>query len=571
MSNNIISIVSSYIDLKKGGRNKKCLCPFHNEKTPSFTVYEDTQSFYCFGCGAGGDVISFIMQIENLDYIEAIRLLANRSGITIPEDGQDDQLARRKELIYKINKDAAKFFHNCLKSTNGKAGLQYFVNRKLKKTTIIKYGLGFAPDSWHGLLNYLNKLGYSSEDISDADLAIKSPKGNYYDKFRNRVIFPIIDLRGTIIGFGGRVLDDSKPKYLNSSDTVIFKKSNNLFSMNLAKNSADKSLILSEGYMDVIAMYQAGFQNAVATLGTALTTEQARLISRYANDVVIAYDSDEAGQNATNRASKLFEEVGVEARVLQIKNAKDPDEYIQEFGADRFKVLIEQSENVIVNRIKRIKAKHNLDEPDELVKYINECCQIISELEDESETEVYIGNLSNESKISKEILVEKVKKMRKNRYKRFKTQEWKEIQSAKVKYLDKINPESAKYPKEEKAEEGILYFLLNHPDYVTYILEEINSQDFVTSFNKKLFVLIVPKIIDGTFEIGVYNSILSREEIGRLTKISVQKDINNSRQALDDYIKVLKDFKNKLQDSQRHSISLEDYEKRRIDFKKEKE
>ena len=572
MACDITSIVSSYVELKREGRNKKCLCPFHLEKTPSLVVYEDTQSFYCFGCGTGGDVITFIMKIENLEDVEAVKFLAARVGLTVPEDGQDDKLAKQRSRILALNREAARFFHQSLKSPEGREGLAYFAQRRLTKKTIITYGLGYAPNQWHALLDHIKSKGYSYEEAALADLAVKSKNGRYYDKFRNRVIFPIIDLRGNVIGFGGRVLDDSKPKYLNSSDTPVFKKSRNLFSLNFAKNSPEKTLILADGYMDVIAMYQAGFHNVVATLGTALTAEQARLISRYADDVIIAYDSDEAGQIATTRASNLFEEAGVEARVLEITGAKDPDEYIKTYGADRFKVLLEQSENVIKNKLKRLKSRYNLDEPEEQVKYIHEYCLMISELYDKLERDVYAGSLAVECNLSKAAVLEQVEHLRKQQYRRKKSKEWKEIQSGKAVYVDKINPERVKYPKEAKAEEGILYFLLNHPDFVSYILERIQPEQFITSWNQKLFALIIQKIQqDSPLELTYFNEQLSPDEMGRLARIlSENRDLNHTKESLDDYIAVILQHAHKLQDAERSRFSLDDYEQYRQELFKNK-
>ena len=319
MSCDIESIVSSYVKLKRTGRNETGLCPFHSEKTPSMVVYNDTQSFYCFGCGAGGDVISFIMRIENLGYVEAIKFLAQRVGLEVPDDGMEDHASKIKPIILEMNRLSAHFYHNVLKSPDGRPGQAYFSSRKLSPQTIVKYGLGYAPAGWNTLRDYLKSKGFSYEQMYEAGLVNKSPKGSYYDAFRNRVVFPIVDLRKNVIGFGGRVLDDSKPKYLNTNDTPVFKKSRNLFSLNFAKNKIENGrLILAEGYMDVIAVNQAGFENVVATLGTALTPEQARLIATYAKEVVIAYDSDGPGRKATDRAAGLLEEAGVTCRILKM-------------------------------------------------------------------------------------------------------------------------------------------------------------------------------------------------------------------------------------------------------------
>ncbi|MCI6560073.1 MAG: DNA primase, partial [Ruminococcus sp.] len=344
-ANPIESVAGSYVNLIRRGRNYVCSCPFHSEKTPSCTIYTDTQSFYCFGCGAGGDVITFIMKIENLDFSEAVKELAHRAGMEIPQDNSAaSTYAKRKNRIYEMNRLAANFFYTNLIKGQDKQGLLYFAERKLTPETIKKYGLGYASDSWDQLTDFLRSKGYSDDEIADAWLGAKSKKsGKTFDIFRKRVMFPIVDLRGNIIGFGGRVLDGSVPKYLNTGKTPVFDKGSNLFSMNFAKNSASKKLILCEGYMDVIAVNQAGFDNVAATLGTAITPDQARLISHYAEEVVIAYDSDGAGQKATQKAINHFADVGVRTKILRMEGAKDPDEFIKKFGALRFRMLIDDS------------------------------------------------------------------------------------------------------------------------------------------------------------------------------------------------------------------------------------
>ena len=339
-------IARTYVDLKRRGRTYVCNCPFHSEKTPSFTVFPDTQSFYCFGCGAGGDVITFIQQIENLDFMDAVKLLAQNSGMTVPEQGADEKQSRMRKRILAVNRAAANFYYRMLTGSD-KRGLQYFIQRRLTTTTIKKYGLGFAPETWDALSRYLLQQGFTEEELLLADVSRRSRRGTLIDTFRNRVIFPIVDLRGNVIGFGGRVLDDSQPKYLNTAQTPVFDKGKNLFSLQFAKNSVTTTLILAEGYMDVIAVHQAGFENVVATLGTAITPDQARKISQYAKTVIIAYDSDAAGQAATQKAMRHFSEVGIETKILRMQGAKDPDEYIRKFGAERFRMLLEGSEDAI--------------------------------------------------------------------------------------------------------------------------------------------------------------------------------------------------------------------------------
>ena len=322
----IEDIISGYVSLKKRGSTSIGLCPFHNEKTPSFTVYNDTQSFYCFGCGAGGDAVTFIKKIENLDYIDAVKLLAQRAGIQMPDDATyDDSLSKKRRRILEINRETAKFYYSYMMSPQGKTGLDYYLNRGLSLNTIKRFGLGYAPNDWDSLLKHLKSKGFKPSEMVDADVVKVGKNNRYYDTFRNRVMTPIIDVRGNVIAFGGRVLDDSKPKYINTSDTLVYKKTNELFALNLAKDNCAESLILCEGYMDVIAMHQAGFQNAVAGCGTALTNEQVRLISRYTKEVILAYDADEAGQKALNKAIGLFKNTDVKVKIpalLQKKTGK---------------------------------------------------------------------------------------------------------------------------------------------------------------------------------------------------------------------------------------------------------
>ena len=324
----IESTISSYVNLKRAGRISKGLCPFHGEKTASFTVYPDTQSYYCFGCGNGGDVITFIKNIENLDYIDAVRFLADRVGLDVPdENSYDSTMNKRRLRMLEANREAARFFHKCLQTKEGAIGYRYFKGRGLTDETIVKFGLGFAPDSFNALTNYLISKGFTKEELVFANLARRSQKNpqNIYDNFRNRIMFPIIDVKGNVIAFGGRVMDDSKPKYLNTSDTLVYKKSMGVFALNLAKKSGKDSLILCEGYMDVIALHQAGFTNAVAGLGTALTSEQAQLLSRYASEILISYDADEAGQKAAARALTIFKKTNAKIKILRLSGGKDPD------------------------------------------------------------------------------------------------------------------------------------------------------------------------------------------------------------------------------------------------------
>ena len=358
----IEQVISPYVNLKRRGKNLVGLCPFHNEKTPSFTVYPDSQSFYCFGCGAGGEAIGFIRRAENLDFTEAVRYLCDKSGMVMPSDGYDDSLSKKRKRMYEINREAAKFYNSCLFTEIGREGLEYYKSRGYKKSTITRFGLGYAPNEWRALLTHMRGLGYSYEELYEANLANKSDKDgkiSYYDSFRNRVMVPIIDVRGNVVAFGGRVLDDSKPKYINTSDTLVYKKSLGVFGLNFAKNTTEKTLILVEGYMDAISLHQAGFTNVIACLGTALTSEMAHLLSRYADEIILSYDADEAGQKATQRAIGILGSIGMKLRVVHLSGGKDPDEILRKYGPERFRSLIDGAANDI--EFELLKARDGLD------------------------------------------------------------------------------------------------------------------------------------------------------------------------------------------------------------------
>lgn len=556
----IVSVFSSYVDLKSSGKNKKCSCPFHSEKTPSMVIYEDTQSFYCFGCGVGGDIITFIEKIENLSYVDAVKVLADMAGLSIPTTEMDDKISKQRSRILKMNKIAARFFFNNLTSETGRLGLEYFAKRGLSKNIVVKFGLGYADDSWDSLKNHLQLHGFSLEEMCYADLVMKSKKGTYYDKFRNRVVFPIIDIKGDVIGFGGRVLDNSKPKYLNSSDTPVFKKSMGLYALNFAKNSGSKTLILCEGYMDVISMHQNGFANAIAALGTSLTEAQVRLISRHAGDVVIAFDSDGAGSVAMDRAYKMFLDIGVKPRALKLKGAKDPDEYIKKYGASRMKMLINQSKSAMKIKIDAIEEKYNLDDVEQRKDYVNQYCLIISDIFDSLEREVYIGELCTKMKISREIISNHVDYLLKKKRKKHEKKIDRElVKNVKMGYIG-----NRMYSKYEKAEQGIIRFLYNNPDYISYLSDKFDENWFVSDLNKKIYKNIVDKInLGNSLDLVTFHGILSRDEMGLFSKIINEgKNYVNTNKELDDYIYVMKENYDK-QNENISSMTLEQIEKRR--------
>lgn len=506
-------VISTYVSLKRSGRISKGLCPFHSEKTPSFCVYHDTQSFYCFGCGVGGDVITFIKQAENLSYVEAIHSLARRMGMAVPE-GKEDLSAKRRKAILEINRETARFYHKVLRSPAGESGYRYLKGRGLSDEIIIRYGLGFAPDSFHALLDHLHKKGFADIDIEAAAVAKRSSKGNLYDLFRNRVMFPIIDLAGNVIAFGGRVMDDSKPKYLNSPETLVFKKSKNLFSLNLARKADTETLILAEGYMDVIAMYAAGFHNVVATLGTALTSEQARIIAKYSKQVILSYDADEAGQKAIQRAMNLFAEVGLTTNILHIEGAKDPDEYIRKFGPDRFRNLLNESMSVMDFQLGRIRTKYRLELPEDKISYMKEASSAIAQIEDSVARRVYAGVVAQECNVEAQTVISRVEAIRRsNRKKDAQKQIRDVISGAQPPSAYKANPQKAQYEKEAAAEEMIISLILHRPDLAKNILKQTPDALFATDFNRKVLSHLRNLSDEGQMlSLPILNSLLEEEE-----------------------------------------------------------
>lgn len=560
----IEEIIRSYVAVKRAGRTSKALCPFHSEKTPSFVIYPDNQSFYCFGCGKGGDVIRFIMEAEHLDYPEAVRFLAARCGLTVPEDG-DDKAAKRKMRVYEINREAARFFHKCLKSPAGKEGYDYLRRRGLSDQTIVTYGLGFAPNTWDSLRNHLQKKGFTREEMIDAAVLSQGKNGSAYDKFRNRVMFPIIDLRGNVIGFGGRVMDDSKPKYLNTDDTPVFKKSRNLFSLNFAKNEGSGRLILAEGYMDVIAIHAAGFKNVVATLGTALTEEQARLMSKYAKEVIIAYDSDGAGQAATRRALNILSEAGLTARVLHMEGAKDPDEYIGKFGTKRFEMLLDDAGDPIVHELESIKKSVDIKTPEGKIEFIKRAVFVLSDVADPLSREVYAATAAKTAEVTVETLMTQAENIRKKRIRQAEAREWRDIEMNREMVRDRINPEKAQNIKAATAEEGILSYMLRHPDECGRILEAVSEEDFVTAYDKK--VLSAMRVLHSEHDeitLSTLSTLLSPDEASGVARILARSsEAPVTQEMVGDYIRVLEQERQKLKKESIASIDPAEIERYR--------
>ena len=527
----IQTLIGGYVTLKRASANLKGLCPFHSEKSPSFTVYPANNSFYCFGCGAGGDQINFIMRMEHLDYPDAVEFLAKRAGITIVDDNRNqysNQPRIDRQRMYKMNTDAAKYFNACLFSDNpdAKAALSYFTdNRKLSVATIKHFGLGYAPNSFDVFSKYMLAKGYTYEELVAGFLCGKSERGTYYDTFRNRVMFPIIDVSGNVIAFGGRVMDDSKPKYKNSSDTPVFKKLRNLFALNFARHSCEEALILCEGYMDVIALHAVGITNAVATLGTAITSEQARVMSRYTKRVIISYDSDEAGTKAAMRAMKLLEEVGLEVSVLSVPGAKDPDEYIKKFGVDKFKQVISGAKSKFDYSLDSILSKYDITLPQDKINALAEVEKLISAVNSMAERDVYISTVAKKFDVQSASIRADVDRIIAGRERAYKRNETQKIRQETAGYSDRINPDFLKSPAVARNEETVLGLMLLFPNHRKKIFTEnlLSADNFVTDLNKRIFTFIERAYKEGDENLITLNEEFSLEEMGRISRMKIRR------------------------------------------------
>ena len=504
--NDIENVISGYVHLRRRGRTLVGLCPFHGEKTPSFTVYPDTESFYCFGCQAGGDVVTFIKKMENLDYIDAVRLLAERSGLQMPENRFDPDNSKHdlRMRIYAANREAAMFYYDTLYKREGAAGLDYLRReRGLTDRTIRSFGLGFAPDSASALTDHLvNEKKFTVRELVEANLAIKSQRGGVIDRFRNRVMFPIIDVRGNVIAFGGRIMSDEKPKYLNTSDTPVYKKTNNLFALNKAKSTKDDRFILCEGYMDVIALYQAGFDNAVAGLGTALTDEQAKIFKRYRKKAVLCYDSDEAGQTAAVRAIKIFDKQNVDTFVIKVPDGKDPDEYIKRQGSDgyvKFKLLVDGSKNEVDYFFESVKSRHNMQTTEGRYAVLTEAAQFLASLSDPLKRDLYTGRISDDMGVKRESLelavqteLRSVRQREDNARQREERRIYESIRET------ELMPEMrAKSKRSGKAEEMLTAFLIVRPEFTKGTAERLSPEKFSMPFAKRVYECIVKRANEG--------------------------------------------------------------------------
>ncbi len=540
--NEIMDVVSSYVKLtKRSGANQFGLCPFHSEKTPSFSVSADKQIYHCFGCGKGGGVINFIMEIENLSYPDAVRFLAKRAGLAVPDDKPDVNTHRRERML-ELNRDAARFFYDCLKAPSGGVAQAYIGRRQISTAMVTKFGLGFAPNAWDSLVGEMLSRGYTKTELLDAGLARASKKGDggIYDTFRNRLMFPVIDVRGSVIGFSGRILDDGEPKYMNSPETLVFSKSRNLFALNLAKKSKKGYIILAEGNIDVVALHQAGFDCAVASLGTSLTAEQARLISHYVKEVIIAYDSDKAGLAASQRAIGILEQLETKVRVLRLNDAKDPDDFIRKFGVAAFENLVSRSENHIEYRLVEISSKHDLQSDDGRVAFMKEAIDFISTLPGAVEREVYSSKTAELGGVSTESVMTEVDRLRKRRAGQEKRK--REQENARPVRSSQPRPKSIRYDnvRSATAEEGLVRLLWLEPELFSKTLP-ISAEDFSSPELGKYFREISElesKSIK--HQISLLTEKLSADEMSHFTEIIEKpQELKNSEKALGDYINII--------------------------------
>lgn len=548
MKTDIEDVISTYVTLKRRGATLVGLCPFHNEKTPSFTVYPATQSFYCFGCGAGGDAITFLKKIENLDYLDAVKTLAQRAGLQMPQEGFDDSLSKRRRRILEMNREAARFYHSVLLSPEGKVGYDYYIGRALSAATINHFGLGFAPNQWDALLKHMRAKGYQPAELVDAGLARKGQKG-YYDNFRNRVMTPIIDVRGNVIAFGGRVLDDSKPKYINTGDTLVYKKTNELFALNFAKDSKEDALILCEGYMDVIAMHQAGFTNAVAGCGTALTTEQVRLISRYAKEVILTYDADEAGQKALQKAMTLFDQTDVKVRIPALVGGKDPDEIIRTYGRDKFKGMLEGASNETEFRLLALRRQYNLATTQGKIDFIGGALQILATLPP-VEQDLYVSRLSEELGVERQNMKVQLQDLVARQGNRREKREFKRIVQENMRKTARETMATDASLRKLRAEDRLISLLLRYPD-CSRLCKDFDPQWLTPGFAQRVFMLILQRLEngDGT-ELMDLRDRLTDDEMGRLSGIIARGgESADAKQEFSDCLQTIRAEQQKKQES----------------------
>ncbi len=554
--NDIVDLISRYVTLKRVGNRFQALCPLHNDKkTPSFSVSPDKQLFHCFGCGAGGTVVHFIMQKENLDFMEAVKFLAERAGIPIPdyrstaERNRAARLHEKKKRMYEMNAEAGRFFYSQLIDPKNGQALDYLRRRKLNDGTIRRFGLGYAPDSWSALIDFMKTKGYTEEELCEAGLAVKRDNGTVFDKFRDRVMFPILDLRGNVIAFGGRILTDKEnaPKYLNSPETLVFKKKENLFAMNIAKNSKSGKFLLMEGYMDVISLHQNGFDNAVASLGTAFTPQQAEILKKYADKAVLCYDSDEAGQKATDRAGEILREAQIKTKVLKVTEGKDPDEYINAKGAEMFGLLIDNAESFIEYKIHNIEKKYNLEDTVEKLEFIEEIAKVFANIKNSVEREIYVKEIARQTGISPDSIGAQVDNLIRKKAASEKTREQRqekrdfEARTGGRSDLDKMRLYNA---------EKLLLNLMCEKDIFRGVKERLEPGDFTEGLHRRLAEIIFETMNNGeSINPMAVISRFEEQDIGAVSEIlSDDKNVDNKLDAARMPLKIVLDYKRKTEE-----------------------
>ena len=520
----IIELVGGYVQLKRKGRLYAGLCPFHSEKSPSFYIYPETQSFYCFGCGVGGDAIVFAKKINNIDYTEAVKLLAARVGM--PEPNDDDHTGRLRSRILSMNKEAARFYYACLNSTveEARQARAYWRRRGLDDKTIVRFGLGYAPSDGMSLYFHLRDKGYTQQELDASGLFKRSASGHMNSLFWRRVMTPIFDLRGNIIAFGGRVMDDSKPKYVNSPETLVYHKSNTVFALQIAKRSASRRLVLCEGYMDVISMHQAGIDTAVCACGTALTPEQVRLISEYADEVILCYDSDEAGQKATLRSLELFRNSPVKVGVLEIPGAKDPDEYIKKYGADRFKALLDKTNNAIEFRLGRLRSQYDLKVDDQRLEYIKDAVRLLAERSSPTEQEVYAGRLAEETNISKNAILTQLDTATRRADNKQRNQRARELlHSGEMDQIRLPYGAGGQALGTASAQQRLLAAILREPKYLDLARGELKPEQFVLPLHRELYEAMLRCRDQGIeLSLAALHELAGEEALNELSRLAAQ-------------------------------------------------
>ncbi len=548
--NPVEDVISSYVMLQKSGANLKGLCPFHSEKTPSFTVFTSTQNFYCFGCHAGGDVVSFIMKAENLDYPSALEFLAKRVGITIP-DTEDDPYKKKsvtRSRIIEMNTAAARFFREMLYDEKvGAAARAYLANRRLEEPIIRRFGLGYAPDSFDRLRNHLRSLGYRDEEMIEASLCGKSEKsGAVYDFFRNRVMFPLIDVSGNVIAFGGRTLsagEEKGRKYVNTRDTAAFNKRKTLFALNFAKNNCSENILLVEGNIDVVTLHQAGFENAVAPLGTAFTSDHARVIKKYAEKAILCFDSDSAGQSATEKVLKLLDEVGVESKVVKLEGAKDPDDYIKNYGAEAFRRLIGESRSKFDFLIESVTSKYDLTNDDGRIAASRELAAEGASLRSRVERDLFVSKAAEKLSVDRKSFEADVASLVRRRNYRENIEQRDELVRQTSGISDRVNRDFVKYPRAARIEENVLGMMLCRNEFIHRCAKNgaLCTDDFITEFGKKLFGIMMGAEEEGGFDFSILNEKLTQDEVSRAQKLMTERmNVTNSDEVFDETASALR-------------------------------